>query len=97
MMQVRYPYWSAAFPSATTSSAYNLDEALAARRRCFDGLETWMNTVERGHDYAAGDIWGCVGAWFSGRWYAGGADQYIAAVQDYDTTRIWTTPGFLAG
>jgi hypothetical protein len=89
--------WGAAFPSASRSTAYNLDEALAARRECFEGGLTWLNTVERGRTYAAGDIWGCVGLWFSGRWYAQGADEYIAAVQDYLAQRIWTMPGFIAG
>ncbi len=97
LMQVRYPYWTAAFPSATNSSAYNLDEALAARRNCFEGNERWLNTVERGHDYAAGDLWGCIGLWFSGRWYAGGAQDYIAAVQGYYDQRIWESAGFKAG
>ena len=97
LMQVRYPYWASAFPSATYSSAYNIDEALAGRRNCFEGNETWLNTVERGRDYAAGDLWGCVGLWFSGRWYAGGAEDYIAAVQDYFDQRIWETAGFKAG
>ena len=50
----------------STSTAFNLDAALAARRSCFEGHETWLNTVERGREYAAGDLWGCVGMWFSG-------------------------------
>ncbi|MEO5900967.1 MAG: hypothetical protein ABIR68_12690, partial [Ilumatobacteraceae bacterium] len=96
LMQVRFPYWTAAFPSATTSSAYNLDEALAARRSCFDGRETWLNTVSgSGSGYAAGDMWGCVGLWFSGRWHDPGAETYIAAVQALLTQRIWTTPSFV--
>ncbi|MCU1501341.1 MAG: hypothetical protein JWM12_695 [Ilumatobacteraceae bacterium] len=89
MMQVRYPYWSAAFPSATTSSAYNLDVAVGARRSCFEGKETWL-----GGAYAAGDLWGCVGLWFSGRWHDPGAETYIAAVKDYLANRIWEDPGF---
>jgi hypothetical protein len=95
LMQVRYPYNVPAFPDAETSSAYNLDWALAARRACFEGNETWLNTVERGKDYAAGDIWGCAGMWFSGRWYTQPANEYIAAVQDYLAARVWETPDFL--
>ena len=94
LMQVRYPYWGSAFPSASTSSAYNLDIALAARRNCFEGNDGWLNGVERGSQYAAGDLWGCVGTWFSGRWYAGGAQEYISSVQAYLGQRIWETPGF---
>jgi autotransporter family porin len=95
MMQVRYPYMTWAFNDAETSSAYNLDAALAARRECFEGQDTWLNTVERGQTYVAGDIWGCVGMWFSGRWYTQPAKDYVAAVQSYLAQKIWTTPDFL--
>jgi autotransporter family porin len=95
MMQVRYQYLTPAFPMATDSSAYNLDEALAARRSCFEGNEPWLNTVDRGSDYAAGDLWGCIGIWFAGRWHTTAADEYAAAVRDYLDQQIWTTSGFL--
>ena len=61
VQQVRYPYHQWAFPWATYSTAQNLDYALAVRRACFEGYETWFNQVERGRDYVAGDLWGCVG------------------------------------
>jgi len=47
-----------------------------------------------GRDYAAGDVWGCVGLWFSGRWYFNNAD-YLAAVHEYLDDRIWETPPFI--
>jgi autotransporter family porin len=94
IMQVRQPYWGWAFNNgvgdAKTSTAYNLDAALAARRNCFEGNETWL-----GGTYAKGDLWGCVGLWFSGRWYDAGAQQYITAVKDYLNQRIWQTPDFI--
>jgi hypothetical protein len=95
LMQVRYQYLMPAFPMATDSSAYNLDEALAARRSCFEGNEPWLNTVDRGSDYAAGDIWGCIGTWFAGRWHTSAADEYAAAVRDLLDQQIWATAGFL--
>ena len=94
MMQTRYPYLQAAFPMATNSTAYNLDEALAARRSCFEGNETWLNQFPRGQNYAAGDLWGCVGMWFAGRWHTTDADTYTATVQDYLNSRIWETADF---
>jgi hypothetical protein len=94
VQQVRYPYWGWAFMDAIDSTAYNLDVALAARRNCFEGNETWLNTVERGRDYAKGDLWGCVGLWFSGRWYTGPSVTYINEVQSYLNQRIWTTQAF---
>jgi hypothetical protein len=97
LLQLRYPYWTAAFPGATNSSAYNLDYALAARRSCFEGLDTWLNTVERGRTYAAGDLWGCMGVWFSGRWYIQSGINYTSTVQSYFNQRIWETSSFKAG
>jgi hypothetical protein len=94
LLQVREPYWGWAFNNgvgdAKSSSAYNVDAALAARRNCFEGNETWL-----GGSYGPGDIWGCVGLWFSGRWYDAGANTYIAAVKDWLIQRIWETPDFL--
>jgi autotransporter family porin len=97
LLQVRYPYWQAAFPSAITSSAYNLDYALAARRNCFEGNETWLNQVPGGRAYAAGDLWGCMGLWFSGRWYTQDSVQYISDVQNYLAQRVWESADFAAG
>jgi autotransporter family porin len=96
LMQVRTQYFRDAINGALASSSYNLDVGYAVWRDCFEGKETWLNTVERGHDYVAGDMWGCIGRWFSGRWYTQPALSYMAAVQDYLSQRIWTTPNFLA-
>ena len=95
--QVRTQYYRPYINDAVTSSAYNLDTTYATWRSCFEGAETWLNTVERGRDYAAGDVWGCVGTWFSGRWYTAAANGYISGVQDYLNQRIWTTSDFANG
>lgn len=93
LLQVRVPYWGWAFNNgigdAKSSSAYNLDAALAARRYCYEGNDTWL-----GGSYTKGDLWGCVGLWFSGRWYDQPAQTYIAAVKDYLNRRVWEQPGF---
>ena len=47
-----------------------------------------------GASYHAGDVWGCVGRWFAGRWRTGPAKQYIAQVRQYLDERIWTKPDF---
>ena len=97
--QVRVPFHQTAFvnDNAKRSSAYNVDYTYAHWRECFEGEQTWLNTVEHVGTYAAGDAWGCTGAWFSGRWHIASADDYIASVQSYMTQRFWTTPGFIAG
>jgi autotransporter family porin len=98
IMQVRYPYHGTAFATnndATVSTAYNLDYAYAVWRNCFDGNDKWFNQFNPPKPYAAGDLWGCVGAWFSGRWYDSGAVTYINRVQSYLAQRIWEMPGFV--
>lgn len=95
VMQVRYPYHGAAFDDAAFSTAYNLDYAYAVWRDCYEGNQTWLNNVERGGTYGAGDLWGCAGVWFAGRWYTGGAQDYIAAVQGILNDRTWETPVFV--
>jgi autotransporter family porin len=97
--QVRVPYHQTAFEddNAKKSSSYNVDYTYAGWRSCYEGNETWLNQFERGQEYAAGDHWGCLGVWFSGRWHVPDAEQYIAAVQDYLSLRIWETPDFANG
>ena len=95
--QVRVPYHQSAFvnDNAKRSSAYNVDYTYAGWRECFEGRMTWLNTVERGRDYSAGDLWGCLGVWFSGRWYTAAAVGYMSLVQSDLNQRVWTTPSFL--
>jgi hypothetical protein len=76
------------WPAALSSTAFNVDYTLAVRRLCFDGKETWLRQFNPG--YAAGDIWGCIGRWFSGRWHDPGADQYIQRVQAVNAAKPWT-------
>jgi hypothetical protein len=95
LMQVRAPYVPYRIAiGATRSSAYNLDVALAIWRSCWRGDETWLNHVERGRQYRAGDEWGCIGRWFTGRWYVPEGIAYTNAVKDYFRRRIWLTVSF---
>ena len=69
------------WPYAYQSTAFNIDYTLAVRRACFEGKETWLGDTNP--SYAAGDEWGCIGRWYSGRWYDPGAVNYIASVKNY--------------
>jgi autotransporter family porin len=89
LMQVRWAYHQPAFDGAMKSSAYNVDYAYAMWRDCYEGNTTWL-----GGSYAKGDLWGCVGLWFSGRWHTADAETYIAAVKDYQQQRVWETADF---
>jgi hypothetical protein len=97
--QVRVPYHDTAFvnDNATVSSAYNVDYTYASWRECFEGRYSWLNEVEHGGTYAAGDAEGCLGVWFSGRWYTEPAKGYIQAVTAYRRDRVWTTGDFRKG
>lgn len=65
--QNRFLYESSGRPGFFRSTAMSADVAYAVWRACFEGYETWLDTVEQAGSYTAGDVWGCVGRWFSGR------------------------------
>jgi hypothetical protein len=73
ILQNRYPYEQASWPGNGRSTAMNADTAYAIWRTCYNGYETWLNTVPEPRPYTKGDVWGCVGRWFSGRWHNAGA------------------------
>ena len=90
--------------NAIRSSAYNVDYTYAVWRACYEGVFTWLNQGERGQEYTAGDEWGCVGVWFSGRWYTPAAVAYIeggstpgygdVGVRQHLQNRTWETADF---
>lgn len=86
--------------NARTSSAYNLDYTYASWRACYEGVYTWLNNVERNGTYAAGDQWGCLGVWFSGRWYVNN-DAYLNksgdSVRWHYANKTWLTTNFING
>ena len=94
ILQNRYPYEQSSWPGIADSTAMNADTAYAIWRSCYDGYETWLNTVEHVGTYQAGDAWGCIGRWFAGRWHTAPAQQYIQTVKKYLRERIWTQPDF---
>jgi autotransporter family porin len=101
--QVRQPYHQTAFQfgvNARTSTAYNLDYTYGWWRACFDGEFGWLNSVERNGTYAPGDVWGCVGVWFSGRWYVNN-DAYLNQTGDsvrwHFDDKTWLTSAFING
>ena len=82
ILQVRYRFFNTAFPDAVQSTAFNADTAYAVWRACYEGYEWWLSdhsTPEQA--YQAGDAWGCIGRWYSGRWYDDLAERYIDCIQ----------------
>jgi hypothetical protein len=76
-------------------TAFNADYYASIIRAYLDGRQTWLNTVSgNGRPYRAGDLWGSVGAWYSGRWHDPGAEQYIASVKQVLAHHTWRAPYF---
>ena len=94
VLQDRWPYMKQGWPGFGRSTAMDADVAYGIWRACYDGYETWLNTVDRGQTYKAGDAWGCVGRWFAGRWHTSASDGYVTKVKQYESQQIWRTPDF---
>ena len=94
VLQNRYPYEQSSWPGIADSTAFNVDTAYAIWRTCFEGYEWWLNDVDHGAEYSAGDAWGCIGRWFTGRWDTQPGNDYADRVKDYLNNRIWETAGF---
>jgi hypothetical protein len=94
ILQNRYPYEHGGWPAIARSTAMNADAAYAIWRACYVGDEIWLNTVPEPVKYHAGDVWGCVGRWYSGRWRTSAALGYIAKVKQYLHEKIWLTKDF---
>jgi hypothetical protein len=69
------------YPLSRTSTAFNLDYYGRWLRSCMNGLETWLTRT-------TGDLWGCVGAWFSGSWHSG-SDSYVASARNALANKTW--------
>ncbi len=89
LMQMRRPY-HCCLPIMRDDTAFNVDYYAGIIRAFYDGRQGWLKTVERGRDYRAGDLWGSVGVWASGRWHKGD-EQYVADVKRRLSERTWRT------
>jgi hypothetical protein len=83
------------FPYARDSTAFALDYLGAELRGCYEGWETFLGA--HGAGYRAGDIWGCVGAWYAGDWGSPAAGGYVARVRDEFVNHTWLKRSFLTG
>ncbi|MGH3275558.1 MAG: hypothetical protein ACRDNZ_14700 [Streptosporangiaceae bacterium] len=97
ILQNKYQLEQGGWPGIGDSTAMDVDTAYAIWRSCYDGYEVWLNTVPRGQPYTSGDLWGCVGRWFAGRWHTTLAQQYIDRVQQYLAERVWQAKDFPSG
>jgi hypothetical protein len=92
--------WPGIFPWNRDSTAAAVDALGGWLRGCYEGWVWWLRdhgNQSRGV-YQAGDLWGCVGAWYSGNWHDGsataGGESYILRAQYWDKMRPWLRPRF---
>jgi len=94
LMQVRYLYHpnvngtqckacvGSSWPNSGNSTSWNVDQFLGEMRGCYDGMSTYLGNTR-------GDIWGCIGQWYSGAWHDGSAQTYIGWVQNALNNKAW--------
>ncbi|HEU5383096.1 MAG TPA: hypothetical protein VFV38_47455 [Ktedonobacteraceae bacterium] len=97
LFQLKYYYFQSAWPMSRSDSAFNVEYSLGVIRTCFEGWTTYLNdrTPLPGYPhYHAGDIWGCLGRWYSGGWYDQGALYYIQQVKSALENQSWLEASF---
>ncbi|MGE5333522.1 MAG: hypothetical protein ACM3N4_02380 [Nitrososphaerota archaeon] len=97
ILQIKWYYFQDAWPMSKTDTAFNAEYVYAMLRACYEGWTTYLKdtTPLPGYpSYHAGDIWGCLGRWYSGSWYSQGAVEYIAKVKTALAEKTWLSPRF---
>lgn len=93
--------WPGLFPWNRDSTAAAVDVLGGWLRGCYEGWVWWLR--DHGNSskgaYAAGDLWGCVGAWYSGDWHDGtistpSGERYIARVKRWYSVKRWNQAGY---
>jgi hypothetical protein len=94
VMSYQRPDWgpmrdnqNGAFPFNRDSTAFAAEYMASTIRGCYNGWEKWLRTPFP--SYQAGDLWGCVGVWYSGEWHTARAEQYITNVRSNLDNRVW--------
>jgi hypothetical protein len=97
ILQIKYTYFKTEWPMSQRDTAFSAEFVYGWIRNCYEGWTDYLYslTPSPGYpSYHAGDIWGCLGFWFSGGWYTAGAINYINSVkQDYQQ-KPWLQAGF---
>ena len=99
---VKSTSWRGIFPWNRDSTAAAVDVLGGWLRGCYEGWVWWLRAPGNHFHgtYHAGDIWGCVGAWYSGEWYDGSphdeqsGEGYIYQVKYWEKVQPWLRGGF---
>lgn len=100
IMQMKFKSFGG-WPLSKDSTAFNVDFRLAYQRACMNGDINYLSRripasgYPRYPDGTTDEmLWGCMGDWFSGGWYDGGALKYIADVKSLLDRRGWLRSQF---
>lgn len=77
------------FPETLEHTALNVDFFAAQLRSCFEGDFYDGGLWLYGGIQIKGDIWGCIGSYYSGNWYDSAARSYITRIQGILATKPW--------
>jgi hypothetical protein len=97
ILQLKYFYFKSTWPMSRDDTAFNAEYVYGIIRACYEGWTTYLHdrTPLPGYPrYHAGDIWGCLGRWYSGNWYDQGAITYISKVKAALAEKAWLKAGF---
>lgn len=90
LVQIKGTIHPGTYPMIEQSVPFATDFASAFLHACYNGAFTWLK-----NGYRAGDIWGCVGTYYSGSWYDAGAKNYISLIKGHYNKRAWETSTFI--
>lgn len=100
IMQMKYSSMPSAWPMSRDATAFNADFTYGWIRNCYEGRTTFLHEhyehppLPGYPSYHAGDIWGCVGFWYSGNWYDQLAVDYIHKVKAHYEKLEWLQISF---
>lgn len=83
------------YPLSKDSTAFNVDYHAGMIRHYYEGCATWLKDYSfNGYTYAKGDLWGSIGAWYSGNWHSDASHSYVAKVKRHLKDRTWRQSSF---
>lgn len=97
LLQLKYYYFQSAWPMSRDDTAFSVEYVLGVIRTCYEGWTTYLKErvpLPGYQPYHAGDLWGCLGRWYSGGWYDAGALSYIQKVKNALAQQSWLQAGF---
>lgn len=97
ILQLKYTFFKSTWPMSRDDTTFNAEYVYGMIRACYEGWTTYLydRTPLPGYSrYHAGDIWGCLGRWYSGSWYDQGAIMYINKVKAALVEKAWLKAGF---